>query len=106
MSAESQRFYDDNNDRIQAVACEGELMMEEGEYGTLVAIFALADVIKRPIYSIYLNVTYTLRDLFHRLIVPAEKTVDEPIYLLWTRSKTLDAPGKFQPNHFVPVVRV
>lgn len=100
-------YHDHGNDKLKTVELEAESLEDDGFYGSMLALYALAEVVKRPIFSIYPNVkVYRLRPLFHRLIVPAEVSVNEPIHLLWMRSNSLDGNNQFDnnPNHFVPVV--
>jgi hypothetical protein len=108
VSRESAVFYHDHgNDKTKTVELEAESLENDGCYGSMLAIYGLAEVVKRPIFSIYPDVkSFRLPRLFHRLIVPAEISIDKPIHVLWTRTKSLDGNDCFEnnPNHFVPVV--
>ena len=70
---------------------------------------ALANVIMRPVYSLYPDVNRSIRPLFHGYIecLPhIEKKSPEPIYIQWTRDRETMNQTKFQPNHFVPLVDI
>ena len=65
-------------------------------------LHAAANILKRPIYSIFPGIDSNVRKDHHRLILPSEDHLqnNEPIFIMWTKSgETSDI------NHFVPVVR-
>ena len=94
-----------NRDKVACVVHEGKYVAGTKVYGSFVAILALAELLKRPVYSVYPNIEYNFRPLFHQKIVPSCCLFTTPIIILWT-SKRLDGCSKenFAPNHFVPVV--
>ena len=95
------------NNRKQSIIKEGQRITKSGTFGSLAVMIALAEVTKRVIYSLYPNVEYKLRGMFHRKIVPSNAIEDgETLHILWSKHGDLDnSKGvKFTPNHFVPVV--
>ena len=105
LGSSSQMVFDDTKDRYQAIEAEAARLNKNKEWGSMLAIFGLAEVTKRPIYSIYPNVNYNKRGLFNQIIIPSEDTLDEPIFILWSTVNYLDTET-FQPDHFVPVVQL
>ena len=105
----TQAILDDTKDRNAAIEAEATRLGKDGEWASLMGMMGVAEVIKRPICSIYPNVRHNkLRDLFHQSIIPTDKVMEEPIYILWSREGGLDSDAntKFVPNHFVPVVNL
>ena len=80
------------------------MVRRNGEWMGMWQLFQAANVIKRPICSIYPNwLAKQLRDDLNRTIVPFEHIhrEKEPIYIMWT-STSLD---NNTPNHFVPLMK-
>ena len=67
---------------------------------------ALATVLGRRVQSVFpecgeevqehLNVVFEPRD--------GDSEMKEPLVIMWTRTGPRETPGKFEPNHFVPLV--
>ena len=106
MSTQKSTWYE-TKDKKKSVIKEGQRCAQVGNYASLSVVMALAEVIQRPIYSIYPNVNYGLRDLFNQKIVPSNAMEGEQtLHVLWSKWGELDTQKgvKFTPNHFVPVV--
>lgn len=91
---------------MQAIRSEGVALATNGQYASLLAVIALSNVLKQPIRSLYPNVNYKLRDMFHQKIVPFNVDNETSLAILWSRMKSLDNRKNtwFIPNHFTPVV--
>ncbi len=105
----------DNNDatdRTAAIIKEAMATCVLKTWAGLVQMHALASVLGCKIYSIYPNVCHGIRPLFHGCIHPREVRREvhqnDPLYIMWTRDSNFDnrAGSMFQPNHFVPLVRL
>jgi len=97
----------ENGTKEMAIEKEAEMTCIANNWSALVHLFALANVINRRVLSIYPNVNYALRPLFHGEMVPIVE-VDRrslPIMILWSRDGNLDSTAGYfyEPNHFVLV---
>ena len=75
------------------------------EYATLIQLFALSSVLKRPIISVYPNANRHIREAFHTMVHPWKCRFTTPVYIMWSRDAALDNVNNFNPNHFVPLMR-
>ena len=109
LSVDGDQILAGGGSRIDAIKAEALAGCKNGVWGSLVHMMALASVIRRPIYSLYPEVTFRYRPLMHKLLNPREASLDcevEPLFILWSRQGSLDnRPNTwFTPNHFVPVI--
>ena len=84
------------------------LVLKPKEFMAFWSVFALASVLKHPIFLVYPNKGMaTVRKHTHRLILPREAGPSDqcyPIFLMWT-SRRDDMPEEYwQPNHFAPIL--
>ena len=93
------------HDQAAAIRKEAMNMSDDKAYVPLIAFLGAANVLKQNIHSVYPDVRYDHRIMFHQLIEPFNQTEsDKPILkLLWTRCSRGKAKD-FIPNHFVPIV--
>ena len=79
-------------------------------WGAFLQIMALSSVLQRPVFSIYPMAHESIRAVLHGKILPRQREYlqKDPIYIMFTRDSNFNnSPGVcFQPNHFVPAVRV
>ena len=100
----TQTIWDDSKDKTKTIKAEGKRLKKMGEYASLVAIMAVAEVVQRPIFSIYPVIrTSNVRALYHQLIKPTVCAAEEQLYVLWCSTNQPD-PLTFNLNHLVPVV--
>ena len=73
-------------------------------------ILALANVVERPIVSVYPEANDLIRMVLHTTVFPFNTNLynEDSFILMWSRDGDLDrTPGvPFSPNHFVPLVQV
>ena len=100
----------DGKDRISAIKGEAKRCSQQKAWCGTFHIMALASVIGRPLHSVYPNAGSRIREFLHRKILPrsVEQGNQDIVYIMWSRDGTLDsAPGSwYQPNHFIPIVKV
>ena len=77
-------------------------------YSTLFHVMALANVLNKPLFSVYPDANYGIRPLYHRIMYPegTQRMQDmKPHMIMWTRDSNLDNRfgSIFEPNHFVPL---
>ena len=99
----------DSGSKIDAIKAEALAGGENGVWGSLLHMMALASVIRRPIFSLYPEVDFRYRPLMYKLLNPRLPRMDdemEPVRLLWSREGSLDnRPNAwYTPNHIVPVI--
>lgn len=74
-------------------------------YSSLFGFFGLANIINRPIISIYPHCqSEDLRDLLNRKVAPICPDHVEPCYIMWSYS-TLEKAAERSPDHFVVLVK-
>ena len=88
-----QEIWGDNHDKLGSLINEGKHMAGTKVYGSFVVILALAELLKRPIYSLYPDIVYNFRPLFHQKIVLSCCLHGTLIFILWT-SKRLVSSSK------------
>ena len=103
----AQREWYKSKDRVKSIKAEAIALSEDKEYSSMAAIMALSTVMRRPIFSLYPDIPYNKRKLFHRRIEPQLKQFDESFYVLWSRDGGFNITrGRFfEPNHFVPIIQ-
>lgn len=76
-------------------------ILMEGTYMGIWQLFALASVLKCPIFSVYpMKGCPAVRDDLHRLILPREANTMVPRFILWSCTRD-DLPEQYwRPNHF------
>ena len=123
LSRHAQDVWDSTKDRCRCIKAEAERLRNVGQYGSMKSILALAEVIRRPIYSIYPDVERWTRPIYHKLVIPQSMEYDDTVHIMWSTlgnqgrrrnplvevsSDELSVVGSvgtpgFQPNHFVLV---
>ena len=74
-------------------------------WSSLVVLMTLGTVIGKTIYSIYPQVNYNLRKLFHGKFDSIDKSDSQTVCIMWSRIGLDNRPGAmYIPNHFVPIV--
>ena len=82
-------------------------VMKPHEFMGVWQIFALASVLKHPIFSVYPEKgNRSVRQDLHRLILPREtsKSTHLPVYVMWTSSREDMTEEYWTPNHFVVIL--
>ena len=86
-------------------ACE-DVTSRHG-YSSAWTCFALSDVIRRDLVSVYPRVNGPL-DRTARILdttfSPQQKMVNAPVYVMWTSASPRQLDKTWTPNHFVPLV--
>jgi hypothetical protein len=86
-------------------SCIDCALMDEGS--SVWTLSALASVIRRPIKSVYPSVNGPSDPAYQALntkLEPREREVSSQLVrILWTSKDTAVIPGKWKPNHFVPL---
>lgn len=68
-------------------------------------LFALASVLKMPIFSMYPNKgNPVVRKHLHRIVLPRERQRDDIAYIMWSSTRNDMIDQAWIPNHFVPVL--
>lgn len=109
LSADGDKTIADSGSKIDAIKAEALAGGENGVWGSLLHMMALASMIRRPIFSLYPEVDFRYRPLMYKLLNPRLPRMDdemEPVHLLWSREGRLDnRPNAwYTPNHIVPVI--
>jgi hypothetical protein len=82
-------------------------VMKPNEFMGLWQIFALASVLKHPIFSVYPEKgNRSVRQDLHRLILPREtiKSTPLPVFVMWTSAREDMTEEYWTPNHFVVIL--
>lgn len=111
VSAPSEKVLLSTRDRNQAIENEALLTCDNSprpHWCYLIHILALANVLKRPVNSLYPeNTNFPYRDVYHKQFVHFNSTEPlsstHPLYILWSVDGTLPHSA-FHPNHFVCLV--
>ena len=91
--------------KIVCIKAEGERIGHMKKHGSFLSLLALAEVIQRPIWSLYPDDPNKFRPLYHQKITPTIVKFDIPIFILWSTLSS-QSGGMLNPDHFVPVVRI
>ena len=93
-------------DQAAAIRKEAIAMSNDKAYVPLVAFLGAANVLNQNIRSVYPDVYFKHRQLFHQLIEPFEHPTDgkPTLEILWTRCASGPTNQCFKPNHFVPLL--
>ena len=87
----TERSFSETQDKCETVKVQALSTCCAGEWSSLLNILALASVISRPIFSLYPDVNFPFRKLFHRVVMPrptkgndSELAVNK-VNILWSR---------------------
>ena len=76
-------------------------ILSAGAYMGAWQIFALASVLRCPLYCIYpLKGCPAVQNDLHRLILPRETSTETPCFILWSSTRSDMPPQHWRPNHF------
>lgn len=76
--------------------------LKQGEYMGIWQLFALSSVLGKPIFSVYPHRgNINQRQEMHRLILPREGTVRDPVFVMWSSCREEMPMEYWIPNHFV-----
>ena len=94
-------------DQKAAVTREAIAVAQKGAFSSLLSVLGLSSVMKPPIRSIYPNIPYKLRQLFHQIINPTQTENNIPLTVMWSQYISLysNKNSWFIPNHFVPIIK-
>ena len=107
VSRDGQEEFYTKEDKEGAVLAEAKRVSKNYSECSLITMMALSSVLAFPIYSLYPEVTYVYRSLFHRKIKPriSFSCYMDCAYILWSRVSLDERAGTWYiPNHFVPVI--
>ena len=92
-------------DQKAAVTREAIAVAQKGAFSSLLSVLGLSSAMKPPIRSIYPNIPYKLRQLFHQIINPTQTENNIPLTVMWSQYISLysNKNSWFIPNHFVPI---
>ena len=109
LSAASENIFLRTKSRTSALENEALITCKvtpRPEWSSLIHIAVLANVLKRPIQSLYPdNTGFHYRQLYHGMFEPlsGDMLMTRPLHILWSVDGALPH-GVFTPNHFVSVL--
>lgn len=100
---------------VEIIRKEGDQTKQERHWSGMLQVLATSTLLKCTIESIYPDVPWNYRTLYHCTVQPLQHDTSltfppqagmHPVIILWTRDGTFDnTPGQpFKANHVVPVV--
>ena len=105
ISSDATIYFHQHGEMKGAIQEEARLTCENGTWGTLVHIMAMATALHRNIWSAYPRRNKALRPLFNGLISPIQQSAKgNDIVLLCSVTELDSSQNLYQPNHFVPVI--
>ena len=95
----------ENNNQVAAIQREAVNISKNGTHVPLLAFLGVANVMGQNVFSVYPEIRYKHRRLFHQEIKPFDASKSQStMHILWTVTKLDNSPNRtFVPNHFVPL---
>ena len=82
-------------------------ILKKGAFMGIWQIFALASILKCPLYSVYPNKgNPSVRRDLHRVIMPREMSNAKPLFFMWSTCRTDMNDAHWVPNHFLALLPV
>lgn len=104
--------WEHSRSRTLAIKAEAGASCERNAWSGLFSVFALANVLGRPVFSVYPKTpnvqSNSVRDFFHGIISPfVVGNVEQiPVYIMWSRLSDTCSKSEswYSPNHFIPLI--
>jgi len=78
-----------------------------GSWSSMWHVYAIASVLKKPIFSVYPKTNERTRPAFHKNVSPRLEALSQrsdvvPVVIMWTHTHNKVCSTTWTPNHFVP----